>query len=40
MTAEERERVKAAILKATSAEEIRRLEKTLKEGWVPPPSNA
>ncbi|KAG8892130.1 U2 snRNP complex subunit [Tulasnella sp. 417] len=35
MTAEERERVKAAILKATSAEEVRRLEKTLREGWVP-----
>ncbi|KAG8965668.1 U2 snRNP complex subunit [Tulasnella sp. 419] len=38
MTAEERERVKAAILNATSAEEVRRLEKTLKEGWVPPPT--
>ncbi|KAG8901211.1 U2 snRNP complex subunit [Tulasnella sp. 403] len=37
MTAEERERVKEAILKATSAEEVRRLEKTLKEGWLPPP---
>lgn len=35
MTAEERERVKAAILKATSAEDVRRLEKTLREGWVP-----
>lgn len=35
MTAEERERVKAAILKATTAEEVRRLEKTLREGWVP-----
>jgi len=35
MTPEERERVKAAILKATSAEEVRRLEKTLKEGYVP-----
>ncbi|KAG8943423.1 U2 snRNP complex subunit [Tulasnella sp. 424] len=33
MTAEERERVKAAILKATTAEEVRRLEKTLREGW-------
>jgi len=40
MTAEERERVKEAILKATSAEEVRRLEKTLREGWVPPPQPA
>jgi len=40
MTAEERERVKAAILQATSAEEVRRLEKTLREGWVPPPNAA
>jgi len=35
MTADERERVKAAILKATSAEEVRRLEKALREGYLP-----
>lgn len=40
MTAEEKARVKASILSATSAEEVRRLEKTLKEGWVPPPEVA
>ncbi|KAG8859333.1 U2 snRNP complex subunit [Tulasnella sp. 330] len=40
MTAEEKARVKASILSATSAEEVRRLEKTLKEGWVPPPAAA
>lgn len=40
MTAEEKARVKTAIEKATSAEEVRRLEKTLKEGWVPPPQAA
>lgn len=40
MTAEEKARVKASILSATSAEEVRRLEKTLKEGWVPPPATA
>ncbi|KAF8591966.1 L domain-like protein, partial [Ramaria rubella] len=35
MTAEEKERVKAAIVNATSAEEVRKLERSLKEGWVP-----
>ncbi|KAG9013894.1 U2 snRNP complex subunit [Tulasnella sp. JGI-2019a] len=40
MTAEEKARVKASILSATSAEEVRRLEKTLKEGWLPPPAAA
>lgn len=35
MTAEEKERVKAAIVNATSAEEVRRLERSLKEGWMP-----
>jgi len=35
MTAEEKERVKAAIINATSAEEVRRLERNLKEGWMP-----
>jgi len=40
MTEEEKARVKEAILRAASAEEVRRLEKTLKEGWVPPPEKA
>jgi len=35
MTAEEKERVKAAIANATSAEEVRKLERSLKEGWLP-----
>ncbi|KAF8514504.1 leucine-rich repeat-domain-containing protein [Gautieria morchelliformis] len=35
MTAEEKERVKAAIVNATSAEEVRKLERSLKEGWMP-----
>ncbi|KAI6132640.1 leucine-rich repeat-domain-containing protein [Pisolithus croceorrhizus] len=35
MTKEEAERVKQAIAKATSIEEIRRLERSLKEGYVP-----
>ncbi|EJU01008.1 L domain-like protein [Dacryopinax primogenitus] len=35
MTADERERVRAAIARATSAEEIKRLEKMLREGYVP-----
>jgi U2 small nuclear ribonucleoprotein A' len=35
MTAEEKERVKAAIVNASSAEEVRKLERSLKEGWVP-----
>lgn len=35
MTVEEKERVKAAIVNAKSAEEVTRLERSLKEGWVP-----
>lgn len=35
MTKEEVERVKQAIAKATSIEEIRRLERSLKEGYMP-----
>lgn len=35
MTAEEKERVKAAIANATSADEVRKLERSLKEGWMP-----
>jgi hypothetical protein len=35
MSKEEQARVKEAIAKATSVEEIRRLEQTLKEGYLP-----
>jgi U2 small nuclear ribonucleoprotein A' len=35
MTAEEKARIKAAIAKATSAEEIKKLEQSLREGWIP-----
>ena len=35
MTKEERERVKAAIASAKSIEEIRRLERSLREGYLP-----
>ena len=35
MTKEEAQRVRAAIAAATSAEEIQRLERSLREGWVP-----
>lgn len=35
MSKEEAERVKQAIAKATSIEEIRRLERSLKEGYLP-----
>jgi U2 small nuclear ribonucleoprotein A' len=35
MTAEEKARIKAAIAKASSAEEIKQLEKSLREGWIP-----
>lgn len=35
MTKEEAERVKQAIAKATTIEEIRRLERSLKEGYMP-----
>lgn len=35
MTVEEKARIKAAIAKASSAEEIKQLEKSLREGWIP-----
>jgi U2 small nuclear ribonucleoprotein A' len=35
MTAEERQKVKAAIANAKTAEEIKKLERSLKEGWIP-----
>jgi len=35
MTTEEKERVRLAIANAKSAEEIRKLERSLKDGWVP-----
>ncbi|TDL28776.1 L domain-like protein [Rickenella mellea] len=35
MTDEEKSRVRAAIAAATSTEEVRKLERSLKEGWVP-----
>lgn len=35
MTAEEKERVKAAIANAKSSEEVTKLERSLKEGWMP-----
>jgi U2 small nuclear ribonucleoprotein A' len=35
MTAEEKERIRQAIENADSAEEIRRLEGLMREGWVP-----
>ncbi|KAG8759607.1 U2 snRNP complex subunit [Serendipita sp. 396] len=35
MTAEEKARIKAAIARAASAEEIKALERKLREGWVP-----
>lgn len=35
MTKEEAERVKQAIAKATSIEEVRKLERSLKEGYIP-----
>jgi U2 small nuclear ribonucleoprotein A' len=35
MSKEDQERVKAAIAKATSMEEIRRLERSLREGYLP-----
>lgn len=35
MTAEEKARIKTAIGKASSAEEIKQLEKSLREGWIP-----
>jgi U2 small nuclear ribonucleoprotein A' len=35
MTAEEKTRIKTAIAKASSAEEIKQLEKSLREGWIP-----
>lgn len=35
MTEEEKARVRAAIAAAKSAEEIQKLERSLREGWVP-----
>lgn len=35
MTAEEREKVKRAVMKAESVDEVRRLERMLREGWMP-----
>ena len=35
MSKEDQERVKAAIAKATSVEEIRKLERSLREGYLP-----
>ena len=35
MTAEERQKVKTAIANAKTAEEIKKLERSLKEGWIP-----
>jgi U2 small nuclear ribonucleoprotein A' len=35
MSKEDAQRVKEAIAKATSAEEVRRLERSLKEGYMP-----
>ena len=35
MSKEDAQRVKEAIAKATSVEEIRRLERSLKEGFLP-----
>jgi len=35
MSKEDQEKVRAAILKATSMEEVRRLERSLREGYVP-----
>ena len=35
MSKEDQERVKAAIAKATSIEEVRRLERSLRDGYLP-----
>jgi len=35
MSKEDQEKVRAAIAKATSIEEVRRLERSLREGYVP-----
>jgi len=35
MSKEDQDKVKAAIAKATSIEEVRRLERSLREGFVP-----
>jgi len=35
MSSEDQERVKAAIAKATSIEEVRKLERSLREGYMP-----
>jgi len=35
MTDEEREKIKRAVMKAENVEEVRRLERMLREGWMP-----
>jgi len=35
MTGEEKNRIRQALAKATSAEEVRKLEQELREGWIP-----
>lgn len=35
MTAEEKQKIKTAIANAKTAEEIKKLERSLKEGWIP-----
>jgi U2 small nuclear ribonucleoprotein A' len=35
MTGEEKAKVRAAIANASTAEEVRRLEQQLREGWIP-----
>jgi U2 small nuclear ribonucleoprotein A' len=35
MTSEEKQKIKMAIANAKTAEEIKKLERSLKEGWIP-----
>jgi len=35
MTSEEREKIKRAVMKAQNVDEVRRLERMLREGWMP-----
>lgn len=35
MTQEEREKIKRAVMQAESVDEVRRLERMLREGWIP-----
>ncbi|KAL7410152.1 leucine-rich repeat-domain-containing protein [Mrakia frigida] len=35
MTQEEREKIKRAVMKAENVDEVRRLERMLREGWIP-----